>query len=326
MRYCSPAFAHRLWALGRAVGSRRMRFAGEQHGGAGRASRRRRVRAEVIGEASECPRRMGRCLLPAGRSGVAGREASNCPLRQAPGLLEPCSPRSPPSPVGKLAFDASPEAPVEGEDAARGSYGNIGRCSFFLSSRGCTEDVVVCSCLGDAVDDTRFRLAWVVSAWPCFPRSVGAKRDRWSTYGMWTGAAAAEAGEAGERWRTAKRPELQKRRGGEKEKEASELSNSPGSAESESCGGGQPSDRSYRKGKEERRRKKRLNCQILLAAPRARAAQPISPGASRPTVHSPPNRQAWLRERLPRCPMGWGSVGGPEPRSRLASGTCYMRD
>ncbi|KAM6187559.1 uncharacterized protein WM294_016719 [Sarcoramphus papa] len=37
-------------------------------------------------------------------------------------------------------------------------------------------------------------------------------------------------------WRTAKRPELQKRRGGEKEKEASELANSPSSAKSsESC-------------------------------------------------------------------------------------------
>ncbi|XP_075028201.1 uncharacterized protein LOC142092285 isoform X3 [Calonectris borealis] len=75
------------------------------------------------------------------------------------------------------------------------------------------------------------------------------------------------------RWRTAKRPELQKRKGGEKEKEAFEVSNSPGSAESESCSGGQPSDRSYRKGKEERRRKKRLNCQILPAVPRARAAR-----------------------------------------------------
>ncbi|XP_076211652.1 uncharacterized protein LOC143168758 isoform X3 [Aptenodytes patagonicus] len=37
------------------------------------------------------------------------------------------------------------------------------------------------------------------------------------------------------RWRTAKRPELQKRKGGEKEKEASDLSKSPGSAKSESC-------------------------------------------------------------------------------------------
>ncbi|KAM6053479.1 uncharacterized protein LJ206_016493 isoform 1-T1 [Theristicus caerulescens] len=37
------------------------------------------------------------------------------------------------------------------------------------------------------------------------------------------------------RWRTARRPEIQEREGGEKEKEASELANSPGSAESESC-------------------------------------------------------------------------------------------
>ncbi|KAM9585560.1 electroneutral sodium bicarbonate exchanger 1-like [Morphnus guianensis] len=36
-------------------------------------------------------------------------------------------------------------------------------------------------------------------------------------------------------WRTAKRLELQKRKGGEKEKEASELARSPGSSKSESC-------------------------------------------------------------------------------------------
>ncbi|XP_076211649.1 uncharacterized protein LOC143168758 isoform X2 [Aptenodytes patagonicus] len=42
------------------------------------------------------------------------------------------------------------------------------------------------------------------------------------------------------RWRTAKRPELQKRKGGEKEKEASDLSKSPGSAKSESCAHGGP--------------------------------------------------------------------------------------
>ncbi|XP_072731875.1 uncharacterized protein [Ciconia boyciana] len=59
---------------------------------------------------------------------------------------------------------------------------------------------------------------------------------------------------------------------GRKEKEVSELANSPSSAKSKSCGGGQPSDRSYRIGREERRRKKCLNWQILLAAPRARAA------------------------------------------------------
>ncbi|KAM6266474.1 uncharacterized protein M6G45_003981 isoform 2-T2 [Spheniscus humboldti] len=102
--------------------------------------------------------------------------------------------------------------------------------------RGRAEDAVFHSSLGDAVDCTHLRLAWVVSARPRSPRSVGAKRDRWSAYWLWTGAAAALAGEARERWRTAKRPELQKRKGGGKEKETSELANSPGSAESESCG------------------------------------------------------------------------------------------
>ncbi|KAM6251184.1 uncharacterized protein M6G45_009290 [Spheniscus humboldti] len=37
-------------------------------------------------------------------------------------------------------------------------------------------------------------------------------------------------------WRAAKRPELQKRKGGEKEKETSKLANTPSSAKSESCG------------------------------------------------------------------------------------------
>ncbi|KAM6041631.1 uncharacterized protein VSU04_014794 isoform 1-T1 [Chlamydotis macqueenii] len=64
-------------------------------------------------------------------------------------------------------------------------------------------------------------------------------------------------------WRTAKRPELQKVKGGQQEKEASDLSNSAGS--DESCGGGQPNNGSYRRGREERRRKQHLNCQILLA-------------------------------------------------------------
>ncbi|XP_075030083.1 uncharacterized protein LOC142093109 [Calonectris borealis] len=44
-------------------------------------------------------------------------------------------------------------------------------------------------------------------------------------------------------------------------------------------GGGQQSDRSYRRGREERRRKKHLNCQILPVAPRARAA--VNPRALR---------------------------------------------
>ncbi|XP_075030185.1 uncharacterized protein LOC142093165 [Calonectris borealis] len=165
---------------------------------------------------------------------------------------------------------------------------------------GCTEDVVVCSCLGDAVDGTRLRLAWVVSARPCFPRSVGAKRDRRSTYWLWTGAAVAEAGEARERWKTAKRPELQKRKGEEKEKEASELSNSPSSAESESCGGGQPSNRTYRKGGEERRRKKRLNCQILPAAPRASAASSLLPLFSSRVLRPAPH--FWQPPPLPSSP------------------------
>ncbi|KAM6265234.1 uncharacterized protein M6G45_006094 isoform 1-T1 [Spheniscus humboldti] len=53
-------------------------------------------------------------------------------------------------------------------------------------------------------------------------------------------------------------------------------------------GGGQPSDWSYRSGRHGSRRKKRLNWQILSAAPRARAA-PITPGADRPPVRSPPD-------------------------------------
>ncbi|XP_076196928.1 uncharacterized protein LOC143161704 isoform X1 [Aptenodytes patagonicus] len=101
--------------------------------------------------------------------------------------------------------------------------------------------------------------------------------------------------------RSYRRGREERRKGGEKEKETSELANSPSSAES--CGGGQPSDRSYRRGRDESRRKKHLNWQILLAAPRVRAAcpapcssflatstsaqQPITPGGDRPPVHSP---------------------------------------
>ncbi|XP_076196931.1 uncharacterized protein LOC143161704 isoform X3 [Aptenodytes patagonicus] len=70
--------------------------------------------------------------------------------------------------------------------------------------------------------------------------------------------------------RSYRRGREERRKGGEKEKETSELANSPSSAES--CGGGQPSDRSYRRGRDESRRKKHLNWQILLAAPRVRAA------------------------------------------------------
>ncbi|XP_074900125.1 uncharacterized protein LOC142038570 [Buteo buteo] len=89
---------------------------------------------------------------------------------------------------------------------------------------------------GDAVDCSSLRLAWAVSAWPPSPRGAGAQRDRRSACWLWTGAA--EAGEATER--------------------------------------GQPSDWSYRRGREERRRKKRLNWQGLLAAPRARAVLDVS--------------------------------------------------
>ncbi|XP_075268080.1 uncharacterized protein LOC142359261 isoform X2 [Opisthocomus hoazin] len=73
-------------------------------------------------------------------------------------------------------------------------------------------------------------------------------------------------------WGTAKRPELRKRNGGEQDGEASEAAESPGSAESESCGGGQPSDRSYGRGMEESRTEKRLKRQSLPGAQRARAA------------------------------------------------------
>ncbi|KAM9605985.1 uncharacterized protein ACIBXB_001957 [Morphnus guianensis] len=99
---------------------------------------------------------------------------------------------------------------------------------------GHAEDAVVRSSPGDAIDCDGLRLAWAVSAWPPSPHSVGAKRDRRSAYLLWTGAA--EAGEARERWRTAKQLELQKRKGEEKEKEVSELAKSPGSAKTESCG------------------------------------------------------------------------------------------
>ncbi|XP_069667782.1 uncharacterized protein [Haliaeetus albicilla] len=56
---------------------------------------------------------------------------------------------------------------------------------------------VVRSSPGDAVDCSRLRLAWAVSAWPPSPRGAGAQRDRRSACWLWTGAA--EAGEATER-------------------------------------------------------------------------------------------------------------------------------
>ncbi|KAM6272131.1 uncharacterized protein M6G45_003315 [Spheniscus humboldti] len=146
--------------------------------------------------------------------------------------------------------------------ARRANFRNAGRTPRMrgLSCRFLSRDAVDCSWL---------RFVWV--AFGLILLAAWAERDRRSTYWLWTGAAAAEAGEARERWRTAKQPELQKRKGREQAKETSELAKSPGSTESESCGGGQPSDRSYRRGRDEKRRKKRLNWQILLAKLRARA-------------------------------------------------------
>ncbi|XP_072724146.1 uncharacterized protein [Ciconia boyciana] len=120
----------------------------------------------------------------------------------------------------------------EGRSGCRALPGCGCSCS---EGEGRTEDVVVRSSPEDAGDGTRLRLAWVVSVGPRSPCSVGAKRDGRSTCWLWTGAAVAEAGEARERWRTAKQLELQKRKGGGKEKEVSELANSSGSAESKSC-------------------------------------------------------------------------------------------
>ncbi|KAM6229015.1 uncharacterized protein M6G45_015875 isoform 1-T1 [Spheniscus humboldti] len=65
--------------------------------------------------------------------------------------------------------------------------------------RGHAEGTVVRSSPGDAVDCTRLGPAWVVSAQPRSPHSVGVKRNRRSTCWLWTGAAVAEAGEAIER-------------------------------------------------------------------------------------------------------------------------------
>ncbi|KAM6233054.1 uncharacterized protein M6G45_014699 [Spheniscus humboldti] len=142
--------------------------------------------------------------------------------------------------------------------------------------RGCAEDTVVHSSPGDAVDCTHLRLAWVVSARPRSPCSVGVKRDRQSTYWLWTGAA--EAGEARERWRE------------------------------------QPSDWSYRRGREESRRKKRLNWQILRAAPRARAAVEDSQATGVRRGREQSRRKKHLNWQIllavprarvaPRCPTG----------------------
>ncbi|CAM9738476.1 unnamed protein product, partial [Bubo scandiacus] len=61
---------------------------------------------------------------------------------------------------------------------------------------GHAEVVDIHSSPGDAADCNHLGLAYVVSAWPCSPCTVGAKRDRQGAYWLWTGAAAAEAEEA----------------------------------------------------------------------------------------------------------------------------------
>ncbi|XP_042652903.1 uncharacterized protein LOC122153806 [Tyto alba] len=65
------------------------------------------------------------------------------------------------------------------------------------------------------------------------------------------------------RWRTAERLELEKRKGGGKEKEASEPADSPGSSKSESCcGGGQPSVWNYGRGRKNEEEASQLSCSL----------------------------------------------------------------
>ncbi|XP_075268078.1 uncharacterized protein LOC142360193 [Opisthocomus hoazin] len=122
-------------------------------------------------------------------------------------------------------------------------------------------------------------------------------------------------------WGTAKRPELRKRNGGEQDGEASEAAESPGSAESESCGAGEPNDWSCGRRGEERRGEKHLKCQSLPAAPRVRAAWPapcssflaasaeqrVSPGGDGRTV------RRWINGRS--CRKECRGVGGAEGAS-----------
>ncbi|XP_075268300.1 uncharacterized protein LOC142359813 [Opisthocomus hoazin] len=104
------------------------------------------------------------------------------------------------------------------------------------------------------------------------------------------------------RWRRAKRLELRKKKGREKEREASEVSKSPGSTESESC----------------------VACTLLLIfGTLCRAARR---SGSRLTECSPLEQRAQLQEGVPRCRRGRGSVGGPEPWSRAAPGTGWVHD
>ncbi|XP_075268115.1 uncharacterized protein LOC142359339 [Opisthocomus hoazin] len=160
---------------------------------------------------------------------------------------------------------------------------------------------------------------------------------------------AGAAGEQrGQRWGTAKRPELRKRNGGEQDGEVSEAAESPGSAESESCGAGEPNDWSCGRRREERRGEKHLKCQSLPAAPRVRAAWPapcssflaasaeqrVAPGGDGRTVRRWINRRSCGKEcrgvggaegasgapspgaeRLPGL-AGWGTAKRPELRKR----------
>ncbi|XP_075283290.1 uncharacterized protein LOC142362052 [Opisthocomus hoazin] len=128
---------------------------------------------------------------------------------------------------------------------------------------------------------------------------------------------------AATRWGTAKRPELRKRSGGEQEREASEAAESPGSAESESCGGGQPRDRSYGRGVEESRREKRLKRQSLPAAPRARAA--VSAGPSGPRRPSSASRLSPGSRSFPHCCDFCSFFFSlPPPTPSLLPCTCFL--
>ncbi|XP_075268099.1 uncharacterized protein LOC142359281 [Opisthocomus hoazin] len=142
--------------------------------------------------------------------------------------------------------------------------------------------------------------------------------------GLVSGAGAAGE-QRGQRWGTAKRPELRKRNGGEQDREASEAAESPGSAESESCGGGEPNDWSCGRRREERRGEKHLKCPSLLAAPRVRAAWPapcssflaasaeqrVAPGGDGRTV------RRWINGRS--CGKECRGVGGAEGASGAPS-------
>lgn len=83
------------------------------------------------------------------------------------------------------------------------SCGNNGHRFSFPSPGGRAEDMVVCSSPGGATDCTRLGLAWVVSARPRSPRSMGAERDSRSASWLWT---CSKAGEAGLKGKKKKKP------------------------------------------------------------------------------------------------------------------------